>query len=100
MEQTLDSKEKADTPLTFPNGVHIAEIEIDPDTGKLDLVRYTAVDDCGVALNLMIVEGQVHGSMAAGLGQAMTEQVVYDASGQLITGSFMDYGAPRAHHAA
>jgi carbon-monoxide dehydrogenase large subunit len=78
--------------------VHIAEIEIDPDTGKLDLVRYTAVDDCGVALNPMIVEGQVHGSMAAGLGQAMTEQVVYDASGQLITGSFMDYGAPRAHH--
>ena len=98
MEQTLDSKEKADTPLTFPNGVHIAEIEIDPDTGKLDLVRYTAVDDCGVALNPMIVEGQVHGSMAAGLGQAMTEQVVYDASGQLITGSFMDYGAPRARH--
>jgi carbon-monoxide dehydrogenase large subunit len=98
MEHTLDSKEKADTPLTFPNGVHIAEIEIDPDTGKLDLVRYTAVDDCGVALNPMIVEGQVHGSMAAGLGQAMTEQVVYDSSGQLITGSFMDYGAPRAHH--
>jgi aerobic carbon-monoxide dehydrogenase large subunit len=98
MEQTLDSKEKADTPLTFPNGVHIAEIEIDPDTGKLDLVRYTAVDDCGVALNPMIVEGQVQGSMAAGLGQALTEQVVYDDSGQLITGSFMDYGAPRARH--
>jgi carbon-monoxide dehydrogenase large subunit len=98
IEQTLDTKEKADTPLTFPNGVHIAEVEIDPDTGKLDLVRYTAVDDCGVALNPMIVEGQVQGSMAAGLGQAMTEHVVYDDSGQLLTATFMDYGAPRAHH--
>ncbi|MBV9347506.1 MAG: xanthine dehydrogenase family protein molybdopterin-binding subunit [Pseudolabrys sp.] len=98
LAETLDSKEKADTPLTFPNGVHIAEVEIDPDTGKLELVRYTAVDDCGNALNPTIVEGQVHGSMAAGLGQAMTEQVVYDESGQLLTGTFMDYGAPRARH--
>jgi carbon-monoxide dehydrogenase large subunit len=98
LEQTLDSKEKADTPLTFPNGVHIAEVEIDPDTGKLDLVRYTAVDDCGNALNPMIVEGQVQGSLANGFGQALTEQVVYDAGGQLVTGSLMDYGAPRAHH--
>ena len=76
----LDTKEKADTPLTFPNGVHIAEIEIDPDTGKLDLVRYTAVDDCGVVLNPMIVEGQVHGGMAQGLGQALIEHAVYDAA--------------------
>jgi carbon-monoxide dehydrogenase large subunit len=98
LADALDSKEKADTPLTFPNGVHIAEVEIDPDTGHLDLVRYTAVDDCGNALNPMIVEGQVQGSLANGLGQALTEQVVYDASGQLITGSLMDYGAPRAHH--
>jgi carbon-monoxide dehydrogenase large subunit len=98
LAETLDSKEKADTPLTFPNGVHIAEIEIDPDTGKLDVVRYTAVDDCGIALNPMIVEGQVQGSMAAGLGQALTEQVVYDSAGQLLTATFMDYGAPRAHH--
>jgi carbon-monoxide dehydrogenase large subunit len=98
LADTLDSKEKADTPLTFPNGVHIAEVEIDPDTGHLDLVRYTAVDDCGNALNPMIVEGQVQGSLANGLGQALTEQVVYDASGQLVTGSLMDYGAPRAHH--
>lgn len=98
LAEALDTKEKADTPLTFPNGVHIAEIEIDPDTGHLEVLRYTAVDDCGVALNPMVVEGQVQGSMAAGLGQALTEQVVYDAGGQLVTGSFMDYGAPRAHH--
>jgi carbon-monoxide dehydrogenase large subunit len=98
LAETLDTREKADTPLTFPNGVHIAEVEIDPDTGHLDLVRYTAVDDPGTMLNPMIVEGQVQGSLANGLGQALTEQVVYDAGGQLVTGSFMDYGAPRAHH--
>jgi carbon-monoxide dehydrogenase large subunit len=98
LAETLDTTEKADTPLTFPNGVHIAEVEIDPDSGHLDLVRYTAVDDCGTALNEMVVAGQVHGSVAAGLGQALTEQVIYDDSGQLVTGSFMDYGAPRAHH--
>jgi carbon-monoxide dehydrogenase large subunit len=98
IKETLDTKEKADTPLTFPNGVHIAEVEIDPESGHLDLVKYTAVDDCGVALNPMVVEGQVQGSVAAGLGQALTEQVIYDDAGQLVTGSFMDYGAPRAHH--
>ena len=98
LTETLDTKEKADTPLTFPNGVHIAEVEIDPESGHLDIVKYTAVDDCGTALNPLIVEGQVQGSVAAGLGQALTEQVIYDDAGQLITGSFMDYGAPRAHH--
>jgi carbon-monoxide dehydrogenase large subunit len=98
LAETLDTKEKADTPLTFPNGVHIAEVEIDPESGHLDLVKYTAVDDCGTALNPMVVEGQVQGSVAAGLGQALTEQVIYDEAGQLVTGSFMDYGAPRAHH--
>jgi carbon-monoxide dehydrogenase large subunit len=97
MNETLDTKEKAETPLTFPNGVHIAEVEIDPDTGHLDLVRYTAVDDCGNMLNSLIVEGQVQGSLANGLGQALTEQAVYDAGGQLVTGSFMDYAMPRAH---
>ncbi|HZL38960.1 MAG TPA: xanthine dehydrogenase family protein molybdopterin-binding subunit [Pseudolabrys sp.] len=96
--ETLDTKEKAETPLTFPNGVHIAEVEIDPETGHLDLVRYTAVDDCGNMLNPMVVEGQVQGSLANGLGQALTECVVYDQSGQLVTGSFMDYAMPRAHH--
>ncbi len=94
----LDTKDKTDTPLTFPNGCHIAEVEIDPDTGFVDLVTYTAVDDCGNPLNLMVVEGQVHGSLAQGLGQALVEDAIYDlASGQLVTGSFMDYGMPHAH---
>jgi len=98
MGESLDTKEKADTPLTFPNGVHIAEVEIDPDTGHLDVVTYTAIDDCGNMLNPMVVEGQVHGSLANGFGQALLEQMVYDESGgQLLTGSFMDYAMPHAH---
>jgi carbon-monoxide dehydrogenase large subunit len=97
MGDKLDSIGKLDTPLTFPNGCHIAEVEIDPDTGKLDIITYTAVDDCGTILSQMVVEGQVQGSIANGLGQALTENAVYDSSGQLVTGSFMDYGMPRAH---
>jgi len=98
MGESLDTKEKAEAPLTFPNGCHIAEVEIDPDTGKFDIVAYTAVDDCGNMLDKTIVEGQVQGSLAQGLGQALTENAVYDSqSGQLVTGSFMDYGMPRAH---
>jgi carbon-monoxide dehydrogenase large subunit len=74
-------------------------VEIDPDTGHVDLVCYTAVDDCGNMLNPMIVEGQVHGSLAQGLGQALLENVVYDRQGgQLLSGSFMDYAMPRAHN--
>ena len=97
MGETLDSKEKAEAPLTFPNGCHIAEVEIDPDTGVLEIVTYTAVDDCGVMLDKTVVEGQVQGSIAQGLGQALTENAVYDSeSGQLVTGSFMDYGMPHA----
>jgi carbon-monoxide dehydrogenase large subunit len=99
MGESLDTKDKVETPLTFPNGCHIAEVEIDPDTGFVDLVTYTAVDDCGNPLDTTIVEGQVHGSLAQGLGQALTENAVYDStSGQLVSGSFMDYGMPRAHH--
>jgi carbon-monoxide dehydrogenase large subunit len=95
--EDLDTKVTAETPLTFPNGCHIAEVEIDPTTGALELVAYAAVDDCGRALNTMIVEGQTHGSIAQGLGQAMMENAVYDGSGgQLVTGSFMDYAMPRA----
>jgi carbon-monoxide dehydrogenase large subunit len=95
--EALDSKEKADAPLTFPNGCHIAEVEIDPETGNVDLVTYTAVDDPGNMLDEIVVAGQVQGSIANGLGQALTEHVVYDRqSGQLVTGSFMDYGMPRA----
>jgi aerobic carbon-monoxide dehydrogenase large subunit len=97
MNESLDTKEKTDTPLTFPNGVHIAEVEIDPDTGRVDVVTYTAVDDCGNMLNPMVVEGQVHGSLANGFGQALLENAIYDKGGQLVTGSFMDYAMPRAH---
>ena len=99
MSESLDTKEKTETPLTFPNGVHIAEIEVDPETGHVDIIRYTAVDDCGNMLNPLVVEGQVQGSMAQGLGQALLENAVYDPSGgQLVTGSFMDYAMPRAHN--
>ncbi len=95
--EDLDTKVNAETPLTFPNGCHLAEVEIDPRTGALTLVGYAAVDDCGNALNTMIVEGQTHGSIAQGLGQAMMESAVFDRSGgQLVTGSFMDYAMPRA----
>ena len=98
MNESLDTKEKAETPLTFPNGVHIAEVEIDPESGKVDVVTYTAIDDCGNMLNPMIVEGQVHGSLANGFGQALLEDLVYDTQGgQLVSGSFMDYAMPRAH---
>ncbi len=77
--------------------MHIAEVEIDPDTGAMTVAAYTAVDDCGKALDPMIVEGQSHGAVVAGLGQALMERTVYDSdSGQLVTGSFMDYALPRA----
>ncbi len=95
--EDLDTKSTTETPLTYPNGVHIAEVEIDPDTGHMTIVTYTAIDDCGRALDPMIVEGQLHGSVAAGLGQALMENTVYDSgNGQLVTGSFMDYAMPRA----
>lgn len=95
----LDTKVAADTPIAFPNGCHIAEVEIDPDTGWLDVVSYSAVDDCGNVLDHTLVEGQIHGGLAQGLGQALFEQAVYDrGNGQLLTGSFMDYAMPRAHN--
>jgi aerobic carbon-monoxide dehydrogenase large subunit len=82
---------------TYPNGVHLAEIEIDTDTGKVELVRYTAVDDAGTILNPMLFDGQVHGGIVQGAGQIMMEDVHFDPeSGQLLTGSFMDYCMPRA----
>jgi carbon-monoxide dehydrogenase large subunit len=96
IEEDLDTKTTTETPLSFPNGVHVAEVEIDPETGQLDIVAYTAVDDCGNTLDAIIVEGQLHGSLAQGLGQALMEQVFYDETGQLITGSFQDYAMPRA----
>ncbi|HTB44550.1 MAG TPA: xanthine dehydrogenase family protein molybdopterin-binding subunit [Acetobacteraceae bacterium] len=83
-------------PSAFPNGCHIAEIELDPDTGIVEVVRYATVNDFGVLVNPMLVEGQAHGGIAQGLGQALLEMVAYDEDGQLQTGSFMDYGLPRA----
>jgi carbon-monoxide dehydrogenase large subunit len=85
------------TNFTFPAGVHICEVEIDPETGVTEIARWTAVDDFGTVINPMIVEGQVHGGVAQGVGQAMLEHTVYDAEGQLVSGSFMDYAMPRAH---
>ena len=82
--------------FTFPGGCHIAEVEIDPDTGVVAVVNFTAVDDVGRVVNPMIVEGQVQGGIAQGIGQALLEAAVYDASGQLMSGSMMDYTMPRA----
>ena len=85
-----------DTPSTFPNGCHVAEVEIDPETGVVQVVRYTGVNDFGTIVNPMIVAGQLHGGVAQGIGQALMEEINYDESGQPITGSFMDYAMPRA----
>ena len=81
---------------TYPFGCHIAMLEIDRETGEPKLLKMVAVDDCGTVINPLIVEGQVHGGLAQGIGQAMIEEVVYDEDGQLLTGSFMDYAIPRA----
>ncbi|MGE3149601.1 MAG: xanthine dehydrogenase family protein molybdopterin-binding subunit [Pseudorhodoplanes sp.] len=86
------------TNFTFPAGCHICEVEIDPETGKTEIVGWTAVDDFGVLINPMIVEGQVHGGVAQGVGQALLEGAVYDKDGQLVSGSFMDYSMPRAEN--
>jgi carbon-monoxide dehydrogenase large subunit len=81
---------------TYPNGTHIAEVEIDPDTGVTEIVRYTICDDFGIAVNPLLLAGQVHGGIVQGVGQALFERVVFDDQGQLITASFMDYCMPRA----
>ena len=81
---------------TYPNGTHIAEVEIDPDTGATDIVGYWVVDDFGSTVNPMLLAGQVHGGIVQGLGQALTEMTVYDEEGQLLTASFLDYAMPRA----
>ena len=96
---TLDVDHVVDNPVpsAFPNGCHIAEVEIDPQTGHAQVVRYSAVNDLGAVVNPLLVEGQIQGGVVQGLGQALLEQAVYDADGQLVTGSFMDYAMPRAH---
>jgi carbon-monoxide dehydrogenase large subunit len=97
LPRTLDVKHIfKGVPSAFPNGCHIAEIELDPDTGTLVIDRYATVNDFGVLVNPMLVAGQAHGGIAQGIGQALTEMVVYDEDGQLLTGSYMDYGLPRA----
>jgi carbon-monoxide dehydrogenase large subunit len=82
--------------FTFPYGTHVAVVEVDADTGEVKLQRYVAVDDCGKVINPMIVDGQVHGGIAQGVAQALWEGAVYDANGQLLTGSMMDYAVPKA----
>jgi carbon-monoxide dehydrogenase large subunit len=81
---------------TYPNGTHCCEVELDPETGAVSIERYHVVDDFGVTLNPLLLDGQIHGGIAQGAGQALSEAIVYDAQGQLLTGSLMDYGLPRA----
>jgi carbon-monoxide dehydrogenase large subunit len=81
---------------TYPNGTHVCEVEIDPETGQTEIVRYTIVDDFGATVNPMLLAGQIHGGVAQGIGQALTEHTVYDDSGQLLTATFNDYAMPRA----
>jgi carbon-monoxide dehydrogenase large subunit len=94
---TLDSTGEFAAPgLHHPNGCHVCEVEIDPETGRVNVVAYCAVDDVGTIINPLIVHGQVHGGVAQGIGQVLLERIAYDDDGQLITGSLMDYGLPRA----
>ncbi len=94
---TLDNKAVHDaSPASFPNGCHVCEVEIEPETGEVEILRYTVVDDFGVVINPLIVEGQVQGGIMQGAGQVLLERTVYDADGQLLTGSYMDYAMPRA----
>ncbi len=92
----LDFKDRPKVPATFPNGCHIAEVEIDPQTGECEVVSYVACDDVGNIINHQIVEGQMQGGITQGAGHIFLEQGIYDSAGQLLTGSFMDYAMPRA----
>lgn len=97
-DDLLKHEARASLPArSFPNGAHVAEVVIDPDTGVTTVDRYTVVDDFGNLINPMLAEGQVHGGVAQGIGQAITEHVVYDEDGQLLSASFMDYAMPRAY---
>ncbi|MBV9954680.1 MAG: xanthine dehydrogenase family protein molybdopterin-binding subunit [Pseudolabrys sp.] len=100
MPKTLDVKHASEpVQSSFPNGCHIAEVEIDPATGETHVVKYTGVSDFGTIINPLLVDGQVHGGVVQGIGQALMEVARYDSDGQFITGSFMDYAMPRAHDA-
>jgi carbon-monoxide dehydrogenase large subunit len=97
LPDSLDVSHVSDgAPSAFPNGCHVVEVEIDPDTGVIEIARYASVNDFGTIVNPLLVEGQVHGGVVQGIGQALMERVVYDESGQLLTGSYMDYAIPRA----
>jgi carbon-monoxide dehydrogenase large subunit len=94
---SLDVKHVTDViPSAFPNGCHVAEVEVDPVTGEAEVVRYVSVNDFGTIINPLLVEGQLHGGILQGIGQAIMEQTAYDADGQLLSGSYMDYALPRA----
>ncbi len=97
--QSLDVKHVSEgSPSAYPNGCHVCEVEVEPETGDIQVVKYTAVNDFGTIINPMLVDGQTHGGVVQGIGQTLLELVVYDEQGQLLTGSFMDYAMPRAHH--
>ena len=100
LPQSLDVRHVAEgPPSAFPNGCHIAEVEVDPDTGTVEVAKYTFVNDFGVVINPLLVNGQAHGGIVQGIGQALCERTIYDADGQLLTGSYMDYAMPRAEDA-
>jgi carbon-monoxide dehydrogenase large subunit len=100
LPQSLDVELVADgPPSAFPNGCHIAEVEVDPDTGAVEVVRYAFVNDFGTVINPLLVNGQAHGGIVQGIGQALREHTIYDEQGQLLTGSYMDYALPRADDA-
>ena len=97
VEPGLEASTFYDPPnFVFPYGSHVAVVEVDTETGQVELTRYAALDDCGPQINPMIVEGQVHGGVVQGIGQALWEEAVYDDNGQLVTGSMLDYALPRA----
>jgi carbon-monoxide dehydrogenase large subunit len=97
--QSLDVKHVSDgAPSAYPNGCHVCEVEVDPDTGNIEVVKYTAVNDFGTIINPLLVDGQLHGGVTQGIGQTLMEQTVYDENGQLLSGSFMDYALPKAHN--
>jgi carbon-monoxide dehydrogenase large subunit len=97
--QSLDVAHVSDgAPSAYPNGCHVCEVEVDPDTGHTEIVKYTAVNDFGTIINPMLVDGQTHGGVVQGIGQTLMEHTVYDEDGQLLSGSFLDYALPRAHN--
>jgi len=97
--QSLDVKHVSEgAPAAYPNGCHVCEVEVDPDTGVIEIVKYLAVNDFGTIINPLLTDGQTHGGVVQGLGQCLLERVVYDEQGQLLTGSFMDYAMPKAQH--